>query len=139
MSGFVTNAIRFFALAAALSASSGAQAESRMQRAADEAALAAVQVLAAGGATADAIAIAQQTAAAIPGVSAEVTASPDLVVRVKLSALNARDTANSTARYVPPDQPATFAWASRQRFVAKPSSFTVGSACVRDCETNPLR
>ena len=138
MSVFVTNAIRFFALAAALLASSGAQADSRMQRAADEAALAAVQVLAAGGVTADAIAIAQQTAAAIPGVSVEVTASPDLIVRVKLSALNAKDTANSTARYVPPDLPATFAWASRQRFVTKPSPFTVGSACVRDCDANPL-
>jgi hypothetical protein len=139
MSGLAMKSTKLFAVAAVLISCGPVQADLRIQQIADEAALAAVQVLAAGGQTDDAIAIARQTAARIPGVAAEITASPDLVVRVKLAALDSEMTASSTARYRPPDQPANFAWASRQRFVVKPSPFIVGSACVRDCESDRLR
>lgn len=127
------------AVVAALSLLSGpAQAQTRLQQIADDAALAAVQVLAAGGETADAIAAAQQTVASIPGMAAQVSASPaDLVVTVNLS--GAEKTASGTARYLPPDQPANWSWASHQRFAVKPLPFMVGSTCLRDCGPNPLR
>lgn len=129
------------AVVAAISLLSGpAQAQTRLQRIADDAALAAVQVLAAGGETADAIAAAQQTVASIPGMAAQVSASPaDLVVTVKLSGADEKTAASGTARYLSPDQPANWSWASRQRFAVKPLPFMVGSTCLRDCEPNPLR
>lgn len=129
------------AIAAAVLILSGpAEAQTRLQEIADDAALAAVQVLAAGGGTADAIAAAQQTVASIPGTAAQVSASPaDLVVTVTLSAAEARTTASGSARYLPPDQPAAWSWASRQRFAVKTSPFMVGSTCQRDCDRNPLR
>lgn len=117
-----------------------AQAQSSLQQIADDAALAAVQVLAAGGGAADAAAAAQETVAAKPGFAVQVNASPsDLVVTVNLSSADARAAASSTARYLPPDQPATWSWASRQRFAVKPVPFMVGSACLRDCEPDRLR
>jgi hypothetical protein len=138
MSDFVSQSLWAVALAAVLLLGGQAQAQTPLQQAADDAALAAVQVLAAGGGMADAVAVAQQTAAAFPGMAAQVNASPaDLVVTVKLS--DAKTAASSTARYLPPEQPATWAWASRQRFAVKSSPVMLGSTCLRDCERNPLR
>jgi Flp pilus assembly protein TadG len=141
MSGFVKS-FRFVAAVASgliLSVPAQAQTQTNLQQIADDAALAAVQVLAAGGGTADAIAMAQQSIATVPGTAAQVSASPsDLVVTVKLSSADAK-TAASTARYLPPDQPATMSWASRQRFAVKNSPVVVGSSCWRDCEPERLR
>lgn len=133
----------FVALMAALLMSSQAQAQSRLQQIADEAALAGVQVLGASGQPSDAVEAAKQTVAALPGVSAEINASPaDLIVTVKLSTADAKAkpaSVASTARYLPPDQPAAWGWAQRQRFAVKPSAFVVGANCLRDCGANPLR
>jgi hypothetical protein len=139
MAGLAMKSTKLFAVAAILMSCGPVQADLRMQQIADEAALAAVQVLAAGGKTDEAIAIARQTAARIPGVAADITASPDFVVRVNLAALDSEMAASSTARYRPADQPANFAWAARQRFVVKPSPFVVGSTCVGDCGPERLR
>jgi hypothetical protein len=127
-------------VAASLALSGQAEAQTGLQQVADDAALAAVQVLAAGGGKADALAVAQQTVAAIPGTAAQVTASPsDLVITVKLSAADAKTAASSTARYLPPDQPAAWSWASRQRFAVKYSPVVVGSTCLRDCGPERMR
>jgi hypothetical protein len=135
MSGFGSQGSRLLAVVAVLLFSGSAQAESRFQQIADEAALAAVQVLASGGLPADAVAVAEQMVAVIPGAAAQVSASPaDLSVTVKLSAQEAKAPAVSTARYLPPDQPANWAWASRQRFAVKAAPVVVGSYCLRDCE-----
>ena len=121
----------------------GAQAKPqlRLQQVAQEAALAGVQVLGTGGGEADAIERARQTAAALPNVMAEVSASPaDLVVTVKLSTGDAKaktEAAVSTARYLPPEQPAVWSWASRQRFAVKSSPVIVGLNCPQGCE--PVR
>lgn len=140
MSG-LSQSVPLAAIAAAVLTLSGpAEAQTRLQQIADDAALAAVQVLAAGGGTAEAISVAQRTVAAIPGTAAHVSASPaDLVVTVTLSGADAKAAVSGSARYMPPDQPATWSWASRQRFAVKTSPFMVGSACQRDCERNPLR
>jgi len=121
----------------------GAQAKPqlRLQQVAQEAALAGVQVLGTGGGEADAVNAARQVAATLPNVMAEVNTSPaDLVVTVKLSANDAKaktEAAVSTARYLPPDQPAAWSWASRQRFALKASPVILGSACPQGCD--PLR
>jgi hypothetical protein len=131
--------------AALLSLSGQAQAQSSsspsLQQVADEAALAAVQTLAAGGTRANAIVVAQQTAAAVPGLRPQVIASPDdLVVKVKLPAANATTAPiTSTARYLPPEQRSDWSWASRERFALKSSPVVMGAYCLRDCEPDSLR
>lgn len=140
MSGLLQSLRLAAVVSAVLALSAPAQAQTRLQQIADDAALAAVQVLAAGGGTADAIAAARQTATAIPGAAAQVSASAaNLVVTVKLSAADARTAASSSARYLPPDQPATWSWASRQRFAVKTSPVIVGSSCWRDCGPERFR
>lgn len=140
MSGFGSQGFRLIAVAAVLLFSGPAQAQSPLQQIADEAALAAVQVLGSGGGPADATAIAEQTVAASPGAMVQVSASSaDLVVKVKVSAADAKTAAISTARYLPPDQPAVWSWASRQRFALRHSPEVVGSVCLRDCGPSSLR
>ncbi|MEA2987166.1 MAG: hypothetical protein QOD94_3420 [Alphaproteobacteria bacterium] len=126
-------------VAAVLLFSGQAQAQSQMQQVADEAALAAVQILGAGGTSNDAVAAAQQIAA--PGMKSEVSASSaELAVTVKLSAADTKAPAvSSTARYLPPDQPPKWSWASRQRFAVKPAPVMIGSFCAANCQPNPLR
>jgi Flp pilus assembly protein TadG len=116
-----------------------AQAQSRLQQIADEAALAAVQVLASGGRSSDAAAAANGMAAA-NGVAAQVSASSaDLSASVSVSAADAKAAANSRARYLPPEQATGWSWASRQRFAVNPSAVVIGSTCLRNCQPNPLR
>lgn len=128
-------------LAAGLVLGAQAKPQSRLQQIADEAALAGVQVLAAQGREAEAVEAASQTAA-VPGVTVEVNASSaDLVVTVKLSTTDSTPkmaSAVGTARYLPPDQPAVWSWASRQRFALKASPVVIGSTCPQGCE-DPLR
>ena len=133
-------AIRLGLVGAVLLLCGEAQAQARLQQIADEAALAAVQILGAGGTSNDAVAAAQQLAATA-GVKSEASASPgELAVTVKVSAADPKAPAvSSTAHYLPPDQPPLWTWAARQRFAVKPSSVLMGSFCVRDCEPNPLR
>ena len=132
--------IRLGLVAAVLLFSGQAQAQSRLQQVADEAALAAVQILGAGGTSKDAVLAAQQMAATA-GMKSEVSASSGkLAVTVKVSAADTRAPAvSSTARYLPPDQPPTWSWASRQRFAVKPSPVVIGSSCSGDCQPNSLR
>jgi hypothetical protein len=133
MSGLRLLSVRLAAAVAVLLLSGVAQAQTRLQQIADEAALAAVQVLGSGGAPADAAAAAEQAVAANPGVAAQTTASSDkLSATVVVSGPGAKAGAVSTARYLPPDQPANWAWASRQRF-AFDRPVMVGSYCWRDC------
>ncbi|HEX2512675.1 MAG TPA: hypothetical protein VHK44_08800 [Xanthobacteraceae bacterium] len=132
--------IRLGLVAAVLLFSGQAQAQSRLQQVADEAALAAVQILGAGGTSNDAVLAAQQMTATA-GMKSEVsTSSRELAVTVKVSAADTKAPAvSSTARYLPPDQPPTWSWASRQRFAVKPSPVIIGSSCPGDCQPNPLR
>lgn len=139
MCGLSSHSVRIYAVVAALLFSGAAQAQTRLQQIADEAALTAVQVLASGGEPANAAAAAEQAVAANPGVAAQTNASSNnLSVTVNVSA-GAKSAAVSSARYLPPDQPANWTWASRQRFAVQPSPVVVGSYCWRDCERNPLR
>ena len=140
MCEFYSPGIRLGLLAAVLLFSGQAQAQSRLQQVADEAALAAVQILGAGGTSNDAVAAAQQIAAA-PGMKSEVSASSaELAVTVKVSAADTKAPAvSSTARYLPPDQPPKWSWASRQRFAVKPAPVMIGSFCAANCQPNPLR
>jgi hypothetical protein len=111
-----------------------------LQRTADEAALAAVEVLGTGGSESDARAQAQQIIAANPGLIAEVNVSPaTLSATVKVSKAEATKAVTSNARYLPPDQPAEFAWGSRQRFAVKRAPVVLGASCVEDCDRYPLR
>jgi len=140
MSVFRSHAFQLSAVVAALLLSGPAQAQTRAQQIADDAALVAAQVLSSGGLPADAAAAAQQSIAANSGVVARVSASSsDLSVSVSVAAESGKPAASSIARYLPPDQPANWAWASRQRFVVKASPVMVGSSCLRDCEPNSLR
>lgn len=134
MSGLSLHSVRFAAVVAALLFSGAAQAQTRLQQIADEAALTAVQVLGSGGEPAEAAAAAEQAVAAVPGVAAQTTTSSDkLSATVTVSKAGAKAPAVSTARYLPPDQPANWAWASRQRFAFEPAPVVVGSYCWRDC------
>ena len=135
MSGFSAYGLRLSAVVAALLFSGAAQAETRLQQIADEAALVAVQILGSGGEPADAAAVAEQAVAATPGMAAQATASSDrLSVTVTVLAAGAKAPAVSTARYLPPDQPADWSWSSRQRFAVKSLPVVIGSYCWRDCE-----
>lgn len=140
MCEFHSPGIRLGLVAAVLLFSGQAQAQSRLQQVADEAALAAVQILGAGGTSSDAVAAAQQMAAT-SGMQLEVSASSvELAITVKVSAADSKAAAvSSTARYLPPDQPPIWSWASRQRFAVKPSPVMIGSSCPGDCQPNPLR
>ena len=135
------NSFRLPALAVALMLLSAQMPLTRhLQRTADEAALAAVEVLGTGGSESDARAQAQQIIAAHPGLAAEVNVSPStLSARVKLSAVETKEAVTSNARYLPADHPADFAWASRQRFAAKRAPVVLGASCVEDCDRYPLR
>src|SRR3954453_22482717 len=127
MSGISAHGVRLSAVVAVLLFGGTAQAQTRLQQIADEAALAAVQVLGSGGQPADAAAAAGQAVAANPGVAAQTTASSDnLSATVTVSAAGAKAAAVSTARYMPPDQPANWTWASPQRFVLKHAPVMVG-------------
>jgi Flp pilus assembly protein TadG len=144
MSAFASHTFRLLAVIAALflftSQGQAASAQARLQQVADEAALAAVQVLGANNAQTEAVEAARQIISPISGVTAEVAISAtDLVATVKLSAADATTLVTSTARYVPPEQPATWSWASRQRFAFKPPAVIFGSNCIGDCGVNPLR
>lgn len=135
-----TQGFRLSVLLTVLLFSGTVQAQTRLQQIADEAALAAAQVLSSGGQPVEAAAAAQQSLAANPGVVAQVgAASGNRSATVSVSAEKDKAAASSTARYLPPDQPANWAWASRQRFVVKPSPVVVGSSCTPDCEPNSLR
>ena len=132
--------IRLGLVAAVLLFSGQAQAQSRLQQVADEAALAAVQILGAGGTSNDAVLAAQQMTATAGMKSEVITSSEKLAVTVKVSAVDTKAPAvSSTARYLPPDQPPTWSWASRQRFAVKASPVIIGSSCPGDCQPNPLR
>jgi Flp pilus assembly protein TadG len=134
LSGFSSQGVRISAVVAALLFSGVAQAQTRLQQIADEAALAAVQVLGSGGQPADAAVAAEQTVAGNPGIVTQTSASSaNLSATVSVSA-GAKAAAVSTARYVPADQPANWPWAPRQRFVLKQSPVLVGSYCLSDCE-----
>jgi hypothetical protein len=139
-----TQALRLFAVAAfTLCAGGLAQAQSLrqpeppLQQVADEAALKAVQVLGIGGNSEQAVAVAQEAVASASGLSAQVRPSSDkskVTVKITLSA-ESKETIVGTARYIPPEQPPQWAWATRQRFVAKSSPVIVGSNCGRGgCE-----
>jgi Flp pilus assembly protein TadG len=132
--------IRLGLVAAVLLFSGQAQAQSRLQQVADEAALAAVQILGAGGTSNDAVLAAQQMTATAGMKSEVITSSEKLAVTVKVSAVDTKAPAvSSTARYLPPDQPPNWSWASRQRFAVKASPVIIGSSCPGDCQPNPLR
>lgn len=108
--------------------------ESPLQRAADQAALAAVQALGAGVGPDEAVAVAQERVALASGLSAQVKPSPGkdtVTVKIAKPAEN-EDAIVSTARYLQPEQPAQWNW--RQRFVAKPAPVIVGSSCARNCD-----
>ena len=137
MSGFSSYGLWLSAVIAALLFSGAAQAENRLQQVADEAALVAVQILGSGGQPADAAAVAEQAVAATPGMAAQATVSSnDLSVTVTVSAAGAKAPAVSTARYLPPDQPADWTWASRQRFAVQSVPLVIGSYCWRDCDSS---
>ena len=137
MSGFSSYGLRLSAVIAVLLFSGAAQAEPRLQRVADEAALVAVQILGSGGDPADAAAVAEQAVAATPGMAARASADSDgLSVTVTVSAAGAKAPAVSTARYLPPDQPADWIWKSRQRFAVQSSPVVIGSYCWRDCDSS---
>jgi hypothetical protein len=141
MSMLSLKSFRLPALAAAVLLVGGQMPLSRhLQQTADEAALAAVEVLGTGGSESDARAQAQQIVAAKPGLSAEVNVSPAaLTVTVKLSAGEAKKAVTSHARYLPADQPAEFSSASRQRFAVKRAPVVLGASCVENCDGNSLR
>jgi hypothetical protein len=109
------------------------QAEPPLQQVADEAALKAVQILGTGGSPEQAVDMAQESVASASGLSAQVRPSPDrskVTVKIVLST-EKKETVVSTARYIPPEQAPDWAWASRQRFVAKSSPVVVGANCAR--------
>jgi hypothetical protein len=116
-----------------------ASLQAQMQEQADRAALAGVNILGSRTNDHEAIEATQQALAAIPGVAKEVTASvADLTVTVKLSS-KTFDVV-STARYVAPDdQPAEWAWASRQHFAANRAAVVLGSNCMRTCGVARMR
>jgi hypothetical protein len=137
MQAFRLFGVTAFALYAGLAqAQSLRQPEPPLQQVADEAALAAVQVLGEGGSSHQAVAVAQQKVAESSGLSAQVKPSPGKnTVTVKIPpATDKKEPTVSTARYIAPEQPAHWAWATRQRFVAKVSPVVVGSTCVRNCD-----
>lgn len=108
--------------------------ELRSQSAADQAALAAVQVLATGGGADEAAAVAQARVASTSGLPAQVKPSQgNTAVTVRIPAAADTDAAFvSTAHYLPPEQPTQWNW--RQRFAVKAAPVIVGSSCVRNCE-----
>jgi Flp pilus assembly protein TadG len=129
-----SHSLRISAVVAALLFSGAALAQTRLQQIADDAALTAVQVLGSGGEPADAAAAAEQTVSAIPGITAQTTASSDkLSATVTVTGPAGKAPAVSTARYLPPDQPANWTWTSRQRFAFDHAPVVVGSYCWRDC------
>ncbi len=116
-----------------LTAQASAAGLQQMQQLADNAALAGVNTLGTSEARSeavrreDAINATKQLLADIPGVAGQITASvSDLTVTVKLSvtespragAKSKTFEVASTARYVAPDQAASWSWASRQHFAA---------------------
>lgn len=139
MSPFGSQSIRLAGVLALVLLGGAAQSQSHLQSVADDAALAAAQVLGAGGGAHQAALAAHQTLAVSASDTAnEVSAAPNgKAVTVKVSQPASKTEAVSTVRYVPPDQPATWHWASRQRFVVKASPVVVGSSCAQDCD--PVR
>ena len=120
-----------------------AGSQAQMQEQADRAALAAVNMLGTSDAASatkqrDAVDAAQRMLAAIPGVTKDVSASVEkLTVTIRLSS-KAFEVV-STARYVAPDQPAEWAWASRQHFAANRAPVLIGSNCEYTCGLDRLR
>lgn len=137
MVGFGLHGFYFGSALTLLAFSAPAPAQSPLQHVADKAALAAVEVLGTGGDAREAAAAAQQTIA-MSGAEGDVITAPEAkTVTVKVAQPSAKKDAVSTARYVPPDQPAHWPWAARQRFALKAAPFVVGSACPQGCD--PVR
>lgn len=115
-----------------------AESQTRLQEIADQAALTGAVSLGTSDASseagrrAEAIKASKEILNAVP-LRREIIASvQDLTVTIKLSASDAQVT--STAHYVPPDQPANWAWAGRQHFALKRAPIVVGSTCLRNCD-----
>jgi hypothetical protein len=139
-----TLAAAAFALMAFTGAADAASLQTHMQELADNAALTGVNTLGTSEARAEAdkrdaaIKASKRMIADIPGITADVTASVEnLTVTVKLAS-KALQVA-STARYIPADQPANWAWASRQHFAIGRDPVVVGSTCSQDCGSSRLR
>lgn len=140
MVGFGLHSLSFGGALTLLLVSAPVPAQSPLQHVADKAALAAVDVLRAGGDAHEASAAAQQMIAN-SGAKGEVKASPEVrtvTVKVLQPSTDAQPAAKtpavSTARYVPPEQPANWQWAARQRFALKPMPVVVGAACMQGCD-----
>lgn len=121
-----------------------ASLQAQMQQLADNAALAGVSTLGTSEARTeadrreDAIKATKQVIADIPAVEGQITASvQNLTVTVKLS--SRAFAVASTARYVPPEQPSNWAWASRQHFAVVRPAVVVGSTCSPGCGVDRLR
>lgn len=146
MTGFCSRGLRVVAALAALIVLGGQSraADTSFQRIADEAALAAVQTLAANTGLdpatrrAEAVKAARKLITQIPGVAVEIDASvADMTAVVKLSVAGINKPAVGLARYIASEQPTVFAWATRQHFAFKPSPVVVGSRCPQGCD--PVR
>jgi hypothetical protein len=117
--------------------------QAQMQEQADRAALAGVNLLGTGSADGparrqEAIDATRRALDAGPGVTQEVTASVEaLTITVKLSSTTFHVV--STARYLAADQPAEWAWASRQHFAADRNPVVLGSNCGRGCRATHMR
>ena len=136
MSGFRAPAFRVFSVAAFALCAGLAQAQSPpLQQVADEAALAAVQVLGAGGSPDQVVAVAQEKVAAF-GLSAQVEPSPgEAKVTVRIAPPKSKkEVIVGAARYIAPEQAPQWAWAGRQRFAVKPAPVVVGSRCLLNCD-----
>jgi hypothetical protein len=144
------------ALMAFTAQADAASLQMQLQQVADNAALAGVNTLGNSAARTEAekreeaIKATKKVIAEIPGVDGQITASvQDMTMTVKLAAtetLPAYFGANvktlavtSSARYVAPEQPTNWAWASKQHFAVGQTPVVVGSACVQNCGADRLR
>ncbi len=114
-----------------------ADSQARLQAVADQAALVGATTLGTSeasteaGRRAEAIRASKEVLGTLP-VRAEVAATiEDLTVTIRLPG-NAQ--VISTARYLPPDQPADWAWAGRQHFALKRAPVVLGSTCTQSCD-----
>jgi hypothetical protein len=125
----VVAAVTALGLTAITAQADATSPQARLQQLADNAALAGVTTLATSDARSeaerrdDAVKATHRLIRNIPGVDRQIAASiSDLTVTVKLSLKSDSKPLEvaSTARYVAPDQPANWSWASRQHFAAGP-------------------
>jgi hypothetical protein len=143
-SSIATLAGALFALTVFVIPAQAANLHDRMQQLADNAALAGVNTLGTSDARAEgdkrdaAVQATKQVIGQMPGVTAEVIASPEnLTMTVTLASKTVA--VASTARYVPPEQPANWAWASRQHFAIGRDPVVVGSTCAPSCGQSRFR